>query len=784
MTAGECNWLANLVAPPLNLFQATGKCGLPLLLFGPDGDMMVEMQDAELLRAYAIDGSEAAFAELAKRYVDLVHSAVRRQLADRQLAEETTQTVFLLLARRSVTLMAHPSLAGWLYRTACHLAAKARRTEERRRRRELEAAQMNNPDANTSVWEEIEPLLDEALRELGEQDRRAILLRFFLRKPMRDVGTVLGTTEAAAKMRVGRALERLRDWFTQRGVACSSAALGALLLDRAVSAAPSDLVARIAAAATVTGRLGPTLSSVAKLLIVMKKFKTVSLLFAGLILVAWFSTGLHRSAPSDAASTNSVAVGGDQPGVRGASEGPTPRVLSFVPAKAPLSEAELENARRELRAALLVPLPKSGTLWPEPKVIDALGLFGNRRDAAFEVLKAAVRDPAALGDLTGLRLDDPAFMVRDRARGAMAELGKDVPGLTDFLWKTALANENGEGVSALFSLKRLGLVAKDLPALTAMLADPGQDSPAMRRFLPLTIAEVYSKEPEAATAWLPGLTSLLDDADPKVRFGAACALIRTSAGQDPRIMEAIGAGLKGKDEIDCLLASETLAAVGDRARPFVPALLDYAKSTPDQNLRSEALRAVGRIQPELRAEMPELDQVMRQDAQSAQLTEKFETGSATVEDVVKGLQDPRLALTSASRLGDLGPAAASAVPNLLQALWGKNEDDRDQIVQAIHKIDPTVKVERVSPETVMNGVVVAQSELDAKPKASQNPELQVLLLEQRKFSTWYTRPELIDLARQLAARDPDIYRAFVKAVIEKDPTLAESLQSAAIKHSP
>ncbi len=746
-----------------------------LLLFGLGGDMMVGMQDAELLRAYAIDGSEAAFAELTKRYVDLVHSAVRRQLSDHQLAEETTQTVFLLLARRSFTLLTHPSLPGWLYRTACHLAAKARRTEERRRRREQEAAQMNAPDANAPVWREIEPLLDEALHDLGERDRRAILLRFFLRKPMHDVGAALGTTEAAAKMRVGRALERLRDWFTQRGVACSSVVLGALLLDRAVSATPSDVVARIAAAATATGRLGPALSSLAKLLIVMNKFKTVSLLFAGLLLLVWFSTGLRHSAPPDTAGTNSVALGG-RPSVKDASDGLTPRVLSFVPAKPPLSEAELENARRELRAALLVPLPKSGVSWPESKVIDALGLFGNRRDAAFEVLKAAVRDPATLGDLTGLRVGDPALMVRDRARAAMAELGKDVPGLMDFLWKAALANENGEGVTALFSLKRLGLVAKDLPALTAMLADPGQDSPAMRRYLPLTIAEVYAKEPEAAATWLPGLVSLLNDADPKVRFGAACALIRTPAGPDPRIMELIGAGLKGKDTTDCLLAAETLAAVGDRAKPLVPALLDYAKSTPDQNLRSEALRAVGRIQPELRTEMPELDQVMRKDAQSAQLTEKFETGSAGLEDMVKGMEDPRLALNSASRLGDLGPAAASAVPNLLKVLWGKNEDDREQIVQAIHKVDPTVKIERVSSEAVMNGVIAAVSELDGKPEAQQSPELQQLLLEHRKYSTWYTRSELIDLARQLAVRDPDVYRAFVKAIIEKDPALADSLQ--------
>ena len=73
------------------------------------------MQDAELLRAYAEKGDESAFGELVRRYVDLVYStALRHVSGESSLAEEITQTVFVLVARRANRLLTHPSVAGWI----------------------------------------------------------------------------------------------------------------------------------------------------------------------------------------------------------------------------------------------------------------------------------------------------------------------------------------------------------------------------------------------------------------------------------------------------------------------------------------------------------------------------------------------------------------------------------------------------------------------------------------------------------------------------------------------
>src|SRR6266516_2248571 len=212
------------------------------------------MQDAELLREYVTSRSDTAFAELVDRYVDFVYSTARRQLGDAQLAEEAAQVVFSLLVRKAVGLVDLPSLAGWLYRATCFSAARTLRTERRRRHHEQEAANMTQDNANDDeIWERLSPMLDDALKQLEEQDRMAVLLRFFQKKPMREVGETLGVSEAAAKMRVCRAVERLREFFSKRGVAVGASGLATVLSANAVQAAPIGLSAAISTGAALSG---------------------------------------------------------------------------------------------------------------------------------------------------------------------------------------------------------------------------------------------------------------------------------------------------------------------------------------------------------------------------------------------------------------------------------------------------------------------------------------------------------------------------------------------------
>lgn len=216
---------------------------------------MDDRTDQQLLRDYAAGDSQAAFGELVRRHLDLVHSAAVRMTLDRHLAEDVSQAVFVALARQAPSLAERPVLAGWLHRTTQNLAAKTVRTEIRRRAREQEAATMQIPPSE-AVWEQIAPHLDVALNQLDEPDRDALLLRYFERKSAREIGEWLGLGEEAAQKRVTRALERLRGVFVARGLAVPATSLAGAILLQAVQAAPAGLATTILtgiAPATVAG---------------------------------------------------------------------------------------------------------------------------------------------------------------------------------------------------------------------------------------------------------------------------------------------------------------------------------------------------------------------------------------------------------------------------------------------------------------------------------------------------------------------------------------------------
>jgi len=204
--------------------------------------------DQELLLDYARTGSDAAFSELVRRHLDLVHSAAVRIIVDRHLAQDVTQAVFVALAKNAWKLASRTVLSSWLHVTTRNLAAKCVRTEVRRRAREQEAMTMESRSADP-VWDHLSPRLDEAIAEISELDRDAIMLRFFERQSARQIGGRLGLSEEAAQKRVTRALHKLGDILRSRGVTMSLPALTIALSSQAVQAAPAGLATVIASQA-------------------------------------------------------------------------------------------------------------------------------------------------------------------------------------------------------------------------------------------------------------------------------------------------------------------------------------------------------------------------------------------------------------------------------------------------------------------------------------------------------------------------------------------------------
>jgi RNA polymerase sigma factor (sigma-70 family) len=243
----------------------------------------------ELLREYAIRNSEAAFAELVSRRVGLVYSAALRQVRDPHLAEEITQAVFILLAQKARRISERTILTGWLFRTTRFMALAQMRAMAKRRQRE-EKAQMQTElqePASDPLWEQLSPQLDEALTTLGEKDRQAILLRFFENKSLAEVGTRLGSGEDGARKRVSRALEKLRRYFSRRGVISTTAILAGALSSHSVQAAPAALMNSVANAAIGHGiAASGSVALIKGALKIMAWTKTKTLLATAAALVA------------------------------------------------------------------------------------------------------------------------------------------------------------------------------------------------------------------------------------------------------------------------------------------------------------------------------------------------------------------------------------------------------------------------------------------------------------------------------------------------------------------
>ncbi len=211
-------------------------------------------RDDELIRRFLIDGSETAFAELVTRHLPLVYAAALRQLGnDAAGAEDVAQSVFIDLARKARSVVGRASIAGWLYTATRMQTSTHRRNEFRRRRREHQSHLMQELLGGDDIecnWDQLRPVLDDAMHELKPADREALISRFLENRPLAAVGSRLGIGENAARMRVDRAIDKLRQALGRRGIESSAAALAATLASKANAAPPPQLAARIVKAAT------------------------------------------------------------------------------------------------------------------------------------------------------------------------------------------------------------------------------------------------------------------------------------------------------------------------------------------------------------------------------------------------------------------------------------------------------------------------------------------------------------------------------------------------------
>lgn len=765
------------------------------------------MNGIVLLAEYRQTGSERAFAELVRQYTNLVYSVALRRLSDSQGAEDVVQAVFMRLAAAKPKLGGEAELSAWLHRTTVHVAIDVWRRETRRRNREQQAFAMEPSAPETpEPWELIAPALDVAINQLGATDRQALLMRFFQRKSMREVGESLGVNENAAKMRVSRALERLRSGLALPGAVCTAATLSTLLLTHSVEAAPSQLVARLVTvkflSAGATSAFG-IFSLLYQPLMLMSKFKLATLI--GLALLGLTLIGIH-SALRSSTRPDPVPKVARSILMRPRTASPRPvlfeRNRGIVDSLATLDPNALEQAKKELRA--LLERPPKATGYPPRALCAALAKFGYQRLQAMPILLE--------------RLDIPDFETRHWALFGVRELMVESWGTEAFTQALALARPKLSPIfrseeepldlrrAAFQALVPSGLIvertlegpkfalldADTVFDLTAVLQSSAKKTQGFRFELVDDFIRRHISLAPQDDQILKGIVNPLVQSDNfNQRFLAAFALASLPGDKPSAIKDILVEELQlgGTPEGDnSYYAARGLGRLGPDAKDAVPALLEFASATKTwaAGYVQEALEAVCRIQPELRGQYPEIDAKLKQEAEAA--LPKAQVKTSSMSEVTATLANPETGPQMLSSLADQIQNATDPAQQKSQVLaWLETMRQQSAESQraAIQKAMDTLRAipdQPPAPAPAQHTITITSLTLDAQVLLLENPSVNDASL-QALVNQWYeysrnnpaaiaVTPERFQaLSEAIKGIDPRFHETWLEQVLRTYPSL-------------
>lgn len=719
--------------------------------------------DAAWLAEYRDSGSETAFRALVERHLPLVYStAVRMVNGDSHRAQDICQSVFTDFARSAPSLPQGVVLAGWLHRTTRFTALQVLRAERRRVLREQEANWMKDRDTSETEasWASLRPELDEALEQLGDPDRHALLLRFFGQRSLAEVGSALGIAEDAARKRVARALEKLRERLVARGITTTAAALSCMLESRCAEIVPEGLVAQVTGTALATA--GAASTSSLGILTLMASTKTLTALVAASVVLLTLGVGYSRYFLKETSGSTDADAGG-APEVATADAPPDTSGGERRPSSDAGTDPRLAAALLRVQKALEERLPTRR--YPNPDMEKALAALKGRRAAALPLLIAA--------------LGSSEERIRDRAVDGLRQLGPEARDAIPELLRQLRENSSSAGLIVI-ALENIG----PSPEMVPDLVDALKQTPAARLWIANSLSSGLWGDP-ATTA--NALKPLLTDSDPNVRQMAGYSLamlLRGRAGE--AVLQVAVEGLNSSDDDARGLALSALRNLGsDPADPSgrvtrerlgpgaataMPALIAIANDGANRDRQQQALMLLDAMDPELRPGNPHMQRILETRERDAAFAEAAREGRLSLPELMQGIQkNPDVLPATAAALAAMGPDAEAARPALSEALAAlaskpvaledrvRVAQSRDALVDALQKIAPE-EPRAWFTERDLGTVLTALDDPEIRADGNRR---------QRLAAVFGAVPGLVD--GQPFQMNPDEMRRFMAALQEADP---------------
>lgn len=584
--------------------------------------------DATLLKEFATTESETAFTELVRRNVGLVYSAALRQVnGDSGLATDICQLVFIDLALKARSLPSKVVLAAWLHRATRFAVLAALRAERRRTSREHEAAIMQElhltpPEAD---WGVLRPIIDAALDELNDSDREAVLRRYFRQQSFHEVGVALGLKENAARMRVERALDKLRTLLAHKGITTTGAALGAVLSLHALEVPPKELTLRLVQAALAASATTTTTTLGLGFLLMSLKTKIIVAVTAA-CLIGVIAYNHQRSGLQETVASLSTPQDGPFRSAQISSH----RVASET--SAPSTPADHGSLTADGAAAIRAVLQAPGRVanYPQPEMKRAILSFGARYLEALPILRQA--------------LQDPDWEVRLRATGGLAYLSVAASeAVPDLIALMGQARNNGDAMLIGTALAAIGVKPDAMPGLANALDGNRVAREMVDQLFPFLVQPDSQEAQEAA--------------------------------QGGSLEKAL-AGLAAADENEQVVALVRLASLGPAATAAIPALKEFLQQTHREDLKGSAEKLLTEIDAGFRNDQQDPENQRIQSERAREMAERFRTGQATVREMITALRE----------LPEAIPAAAQALTAIgfeeMSRRGRENEEARQELSEA------------------------------------------------------------------------------------------------------